>query len=185
MCLLSVLVLPGCNNEYAPKPMGYIRMDRTDYSYGTLYTNNFSFQYSGLAHIDTIPSPDKNNLWFNIVYPQYTARLHCSYFPISKHTLRQAIEDSYQLAYSHAIKADGINQALFSNEIRKVSGIIYDIDGNVATPIQFFLTDSVSNFFRASFYYDTKVKSDSVLPVTQFVREDIVRLIESFEWINK
>jgi len=179
--LLFTLLVYSCN-DYAPKPIGYNRIDQIDYSYKTLDARYFQFQISDQAYIDTLRAPDNAAVWFNIVYPTYRARIHCSYFHVTKQSVKEALDDSYQLAFSHSIKANGINQILYKNDENRTYGIMYAIEGNVATPIQFFLTDSISNFFRASFYYDTKVKSDSVSPITDFVRDDIIRLIETFKW---
>ena len=179
--LLFTFLACSCN-DYAPKPIGYNRIDHVDYPYKTLDARYFQFQLSGQVYIDTLRAPDNAAVWFNIVYPDYGARIHCSYFHVTKQSIKEALDDSYQLAFSHSIKANGINQILYKNDENRTYGIMYDIEGNVATPIQFFLTDSISNFFRASFYYDTKVRSDSVSPITDFVRDDIVRLMETFKW---
>lgn len=179
---LGILLLTACN-EYVPKPIGYSRIDIKESSYKEYDNKYFSFLLSTQAYIDTVHTEnDKTSLWFNIVYPDYNVRIYCSYFAINKSTLKQALEDSHHLAYSHVLKADGIDRSLFASKKHSVSGAIYDIGGNVATPIQFFLTDSIANFFRGSFYYDIQTKSDSVAPVTEFIRNDIVELMGSFVW---
>lgn len=111
--------------------------------------------------------------------------VYCTYLPISRLTLPKVLDDSYRLAFSHSVKADGIIQQTYSNADSRVSGTVYSIEGNVATPIQFFLTDSVSHFFRGSFYYADKVNSDSVAPITEFVMKDIQEMIDTFSWHDK
>ena len=176
-------VFPSCA-EYTPKPLGYPRIER---SVGTIqkYENSkFSFSYSQAAQIIPQMSAQKEEIWFNISYPEYNAILYCTYIPVNKATFRKALDDSYRLAYSHASKADGILQEQFENEERKTSGLIYDIKGSVAVPIQFFVTDSIANFLRGSLYYNEVMNVDSVAPVTQFLRDDIKLIIESLEWKN-
>ncbi|GAB6012086.1 gliding motility lipoprotein GldD [Viscerimonas tarda] len=182
--MLASFFLLACT-EYTPKPLGYNRIDIKEPAYKTYDNTNFSFLYSDLACIDTLSagkSSDATGLWLNIVYPDYKARIYCSYFSVTQPELKKAMEDSHRLAYGHVLMADGIRQTLYTNKENRVSGIIFDIDGNVATPIQFFLTDSLSNFFRASFYYDAQVNQDSVSPVTELIRTDIVKMLESFRW---
>ena len=59
--------------------------------------------------------------------------------------------------------------------------MFYDYAGVTATASQFYLTDSSSHFFRGALYFNTQV-SDSLLPVNNFLKEDIINLIESFRW---
>ena len=182
---LSIAFLALACKDYTPKPKGYNRIDFKDSSYKIYHDEHFSFNYSDLAYIDFVSTNNNaadNKNWFNIIYPDYNLRIYCTFLPINKISLKKMLDDSYYMAHAHVLMADGINQTLYSNPEKKVSGIVYDIEGSVATPIQFFLTDSISNFFRASFYYDVPVKYDSVAPVTNFIRNDIMELIESFEW---
>jgi gliding motility-associated lipoprotein GldD len=98
------------------------------------------------------------------------------------HNLFQYTEDSRALAYKHTIKADAINETVYTNPGHRVYGILYDIKGNAASSLQFYLTDSVRHFLRGSLYFNVEPNKDSLAPVIAYFREDIVHLIESFEW---
>ena len=63
-----------------------------------------------------------------------------------------------------------------------VYGSLFMLDGESASPLQFMLTDSVSHFFRGALYYDCIPNADSLAPVTRYLKQDIVELIQSFEW---
>ncbi len=182
--LMLLAFVPACN-EYTPKPKGYNRIDNVEGETVEYNFPKFSFRYSDQVHIDTLQSKEKSEIWFNIVYPKYNAIIYCTYLPVSKLSLPKALEDSYKLAFSHSLKADEIIQQTYSNVDRGVSGTVYSIKGSVATPIQFFLTDSVSHFIRGSFYYAEKVNSDSVAPITGFVMKDIQEMINTFIWQDK
>ena len=56
------------------------------------------------------------------------------------------------------------------------------LDGESASPLQFMLTDSVSRFFRGALYYDCVPNADSLAPVTRYLKQDVVELIQSFNW---
>ena len=99
--------------------------------------------------------------------------------------MRELLEDSYQLAYSHATKANGIEQTIIRDSLNNTAGTLYDIKGSVAVPIQFFTTDSIQNFFRGSLYYNQIVNPDSVAPITHFLRDDIIQLMESMKWTKQ
>lgn len=175
------LLLVSCR-DYTPRPVGYNRIEPPCQEMQHYSFPQFSFDFAACTRIDTLYSPVSSQYWFNIVYPRYSAVIHCTYLNINKDILSGAIEDSYQLAYSHRLKADRIEQSLYTNSDNKVSGIVYYIEGDVATPTQFFVTDSLRHFLRGSFYYSGKVDADSVAPITQLVRDDIRRMIATFAW---
>lgn len=172
----------SCKN-YTPKPVGNNRIERPIHNYKKYEFSDFEFQYSERTKIDTLMSVDQNGYWFNIIYPEYNAVIYCSYLPINKTTLSKALDDSYHLAYSHTIKANDINQIIYSNST--IGGMIYQIEGAVATPLQFFVTDSMSNFLRGSLYYSSAVNTDSVAPITSFIEEDIRSLMQTIQFKNK
>ena len=186
--LLFVVFLCSCKekeNKQEPKSVAYPFIERAGNKLVEYENKELSFSISDAAIVKPVDNKDKTGVWFDIVYPQYKATIYCSYLPITKATFYDAVEDSYKLAFSHASIADGIKQTAYVNKERQTSGIVYEIDGGVAVPIQFFVTDSVSNFFRGSLYYDTLVNPDSVAPVTAYLLEDIVTMIESLEWKPK
>lgn len=170
--------------EYTPKPSGYPRIEKSRDSTLTYLNKIFSFRYPSSAQIEDVVADKAAEKWINIHYPQYKATVYCSYITIKRENLDKALDDNYRIVYSHVAQANGINQTRFEKQANNTSGIIYDIAGNVASPIQFFLTDSTNHFFRGSLYYDDKVNADSVAPVTSFLREDIIRIMESMEWNN-
>ena len=71
---------------------------------------------------------------------------------------------------------------MFQNPQKKVYGILYDLTGNTASSVQFVLTDSVHHFFRGALYFDNVPNKDSIAPMSDYIREDIVHMMETFEW---
>jgi len=181
--LFLAFIIFSCR-DYTPRPVGYNRIDLPERNIKEFVFPEFSFSYPDYIRIDTLKSSAKNEYWFNIVYPQNGAVIHLTYIRVNKNTVNKAIDDSYHLAYSHAIKAENIEQIAYKNEKAHVSGIFYDIQGDVATPAQFFLTDSLNHFVRGSFYFSTTVDMDSIEPVTERVKEDLKAMIGSFRWYS-
>ena len=60
----------------------------------------------------------------------------------------------------------------------------FDVDGPVASPIQFYLTDSLQqqHFIRGAFYFNSRAEPDSLAPVLSFIKEDIQVMLQSFQW---
>ena len=65
---------------------------------------------------------------------------------------------------------------------KKVYGIWFPLEGSVASPYQFFVTDSVEHYMRGSLYFNTSPNPDSMAPVIEFVKEDLEKMLETFEW---
>ena len=179
--ILLSLAAVSCQ-EYTPKPKAYPRIERQLSGTDVYESNNFSFEHNNEAYIVPVASDSKSETAFNILYPRYNATIYCTGLTIDRQSLNRAIDDSYRFAYSHSSKASGIDRELYENEHTGTYATIYRIDGEVATPLQFFVTDSTTNFLRGSLYYDREVVTDSVAPVTEFIHKDIVHLIETLEW---
>lgn len=92
------------------------------------------------------------------------------------------LEDARTMVYKHTVKADAINEKAFINKEKKVYGVLYDIKGNAASSVQFYLTDSVTHFLRGALYFNAEPNKDSLAPAIKFIHQDIERLIETFQW---
>ncbi len=180
--LLLCVVCFSCKKNYSPKPAAYFRIEEQPDHFTSFENEKLSFDVSSQATIAT--EKKGTEIWLTIRYPQYKAYLYCTYLPISKQNLRSAMDDSYRMAFSHTVKANGIVQQIINLPEQKSGGILYKIEGNVATPRQFFVTDSTTHFFRASLYFDGKANGDSLKPVVQYMDKNIEKLISSLNWKN-
>ena len=61
-------------------------------------------------------------------------------------------------------------------------GTVYTLKGNAASPMQFYLTDSVKNFIRGALYIKEIPNYDSLRPVIGFLSADVIKMIETTEW---
>lgn len=169
--------------EYTPKPRGYFRIELPIPSYELFNVQDlpYSFHISRLAKVEFPPlgSPVR---WINLSYPQLKVKLYCSYVPITSVSLKEVIEESRSLVLRQAKYPTQIKEQLYSNTEAAVYGALFLLDGESAAPIQFLLTDSISHFFRGTLYYDCIPNADSLAPVTQYLKQDIVELIQSFNW---
>lgn len=123
-----------------------------------------------------------NDCWFDLNSKALDASLHCSYYAVNgRADLDRYIEDAFTITGKHNIKANARKETLISGK-KGVNGILFEVDGPVASPVQFFLTDSTHHFFRASLYFNATVNPDSTAPVLRFLNEDIEKIIRTFEW---
>ena len=120
--------------------------------------------------------------WFNIEFPAYKAKIYLTYKDVNN-DLDSLLDQSYNLnVKNHVSKADAIKEQVFSNRENKVYGILYDLKGNTASAVEFYVTDSVSHYLRGSLYFSAEPNADSLAPVIDFFREDIIHLIETLKW---
>ncbi len=179
---LVIFLVSSCSSDYSPRQRGYFRIDFPERSY-VAYEGDcpYRFKYPGFASIIEDDSRMAQPCWINIDFPQFRGRLHISYMEVDDN-LVEFMEDSRKLAYKHTVKADGIDERIFINHANRVYGVLYDIKGNSASALQFFLTDSSRHFFRGALYFNVQPDKDSLAPVIDYFREDILYLIESFAW---
>ncbi|MBK0381991.1 gliding motility lipoprotein GldD [Pedobacter sp. SD-b] len=184
--IFFALLITSCGNnqDYAPKPRAYFRLEFPKKQYQNFDKNPFySFEYPTYAKMYLDSADGNRPNWYNLTFPQFNGRLHISYYQIkSEKELNNLIEDSRKLAFKHTVKATGIDEGVISSPINKVYGIYYTIDGNTASSTQFFLTDSTKNFLRGALYFNEKPQADSIQPVIDFIKTDIDRLIKTLKW---
>lgn len=184
VALLLLLIVTACgDNNPQPKPRGYFRIDLPEKQYVTLDTmRHYSFEYPVYATITPdYYSPDEKD-WANVVFPTFKGTIHLSYKHIDGN-LSQYVEDAHKMIIKHIEKASGIRDSLVVNEESKVSGLMYFLDGEgVASPLQFYLTDSIQHFLRGSLYFNIYPNNDSLQPVIDFITDDVRHLITTLEW---
>ena len=186
----SLIMLSSCggSDNYTPKPRGYYRIDFPEKAYTKFDGADcpYSFEYPVYAKVirDTAffgARPD-DPCWLNISMPEFAGMIHISYKDIKgENTLAKLLEDAHKLSYKHTVKADYIDETDI-NTPNNVHGLMYEIGGNAASNIQFYLTDSSKHFIRGALYFSTPPNADSLAPVVAFVKQDLIHLVNTMEW---
>jgi gliding motility-associated lipoprotein GldD len=182
--VLPLLFILSCKQNFTPKPKSYPRVDFPEKKYQK-YSGEcpFTFEYPVYARIEKDDSKDAQPCWFNILFLPFNARLHLSYKPINDlKQLNRFTEDARDLVYKHSVKAEEINENLIQDKNPGVYGMYYDLQGNTASAIQFYLTDSSQHYLRAALYFKVHINRDSLDPMVNFLRDDIYRMINTFKW---
>jgi gliding motility-associated lipoprotein GldD len=179
--LLLAVVFSSCEGDYTPKPRGFFRIDFPEKKYQQYAAEcPFTFEYPVYSTIEKNESPQAEPCWINVNYTPFRAKLHLSYKPV-ENNLNKLIEDSRSLVYKHTVKAEAINEAPISTG-NGVYGIFYEIQGNTASSVQFYVTDSTSRFIRGSLYFFSVPQADSLAPVAAFLEKDITHMISTLRW---
>ncbi len=186
LCLFLLYCQEGA--VFTPKPRAFPRVVYPEKVYQDFDKKDcpFTFQYPAYAQIDQTQAyfDDEpiNPCWFDIYIPDFDSRLHCSYYPVGEEKDLETLKtDAFELVDWHNKKANYIEE-LIIQKANKVSGFAFDINGPAASPFQFYVTDSTRHFLRGALYFNTQARPDSLAPIVDFVKNDILYMLETFEW---
>lgn len=182
--IFLIFIFVGCNPVYNPKPYGYLRIElppRDSIQQFNLPEYPYVFGFPAYGVI--APSTDwyKEPYWINISIPKHKATIHISYKPIHNN-LAQLTEDVHKLTYQHSYRAEAITEQVFRNPQNHVYGVLYTVEGEVASATQFYVTDSVKHFLRGALYFKTKINRDSLQPLIQHFTHDIQYMTNTIRW---
>lgn len=176
---IASLAMSCDNDPPTPKPQGYFRIGVPTLEYSALDLGlpyGFEINQSALWE----PNP-RNPLWGDVYYKGLRSRIQLTYKPVANN-LDTLMMESQKLAFKHTVKASGMGEQQFSNPESRVYGMLYQINGNAASPLQFYITDSTNHFLRGAVYFFSTPNADSLAPAVDFMREDVIHLIETAHW---
>lgn len=193
---LLTVVLPvaglfmACNETaVAPKPRAYPRVIYPAKNYVRASTDYcpFSFEHPDYAAMvkDTLFFEEKpaSDCWFNLEAPVLNAKIYCSYYPIrSRAAFDKLVADAFEMTNKHNQRATYIQDYRFDRPQARVHGMVFEVEGPVASSYQFFVSDSTSHFLRGALYFETKARPDSLAPVLAFMKQDVDHLLETLVW---
>jgi gliding motility-associated lipoprotein GldD len=187
--LILLIAVYSCRDVSVPKPRGHFRIDLPKKQYRIFNDQQekyrdmpFSFEYPAYGQLSFQFENKSTPGWFNIEFPAYRAKIYLTYKHVNNN-FEGLMEQTYKMnVKNHITKADAINEQVFNNQDNKVFGILYDLKGNTASAVQFYVTDSTNHYLRGSLYFTAEPDADSLAPVITFFREDIIHLIETLKW---
>lgn len=168
-----------------PKPKGYPRIELPSNASKALnYPGPFEFEIAQVAVVR--PAPERpefpGGLWLNIDYPDFRSTIYLTYLPVTNN-LPELLDAANQQVYQgHVTMSEGIEERALVDSERKVFGRVFQLLGPVATPVQFYLTDSARHFLRGSLYFNYAANYDSIAPILTYLNQDIDRMMSSLVW---
>jgi gliding motility-associated lipoprotein GldD len=186
--ILTIVIgvsVASCDNEeevFSPKPRGYFRINFPEKKY-RLYDSICPYRFEIPVYAEM--KQDKHNgadpCWLNLEFPKYKATVHLSYKTVTNN-IANYLEDSHEFANRHQVKATGLDEIAVIRDSAKVYGLVFDIAGNTASSVQFYLTDSTHHFLRGALYFNSVPNIDSLRIVVDFIKKDILHLINTTSW---
>lgn len=184
LVLITQILLFSCEGSYTPKPKGFNRIDLPEQSYTQLPDSlPYQFQVSEAVTLEKHRSPMAERYWIDLKYYGYGAEIQLTYKELKNDPilLNDLVNDAYKLTSKHQIKAYSIEQINLDLGPAGMASV-FDLAGDVPSQVQFFATDSTENFLRGALYFKTSTKNDSLAPVIDFVREDIITMLKTLKW---
>ena len=200
--LIIFLILISCTSDYMPKPKGYNRIELPDHEYiGIPDSLPYYFEISKLARLNTDTTwtymnkvkeqyKDQSDItderyWIDLVYDTLLADIQITYKPIygKPELMKEYFSDAYKLTSQHQIKAYAIDEIIMLTR-NGYTASIAEISGEVPTQIQFVTTDSLKHFMRGALYFKTATQNDSLAPAIQYIKKDIIHLLNTLQWRN-
>jgi gliding motility-associated lipoprotein GldD len=174
----------SCTTNYQPKPKGYNRLILPEAKYQSLPDSlPYQFEYSTSAKLLRDTSWINEKHWVEIYYPSLKANIHITYKRLLNKDalLKEFLDDAYNLTSKQQIKAYGIDEVKVVTPLGKTA-LIAEISGEVPSQFQFTMTDSSKNFLRGALYFNTKVHNDSLAPAIDFMKKEVMHVINTLEW---
>lgn len=184
-CVTALLIFTACDDEdqvYSPKPRGYSRIDFPKKEY-RLFDSTCPYKFEIPVYSRILPATQKGGAAcnFNLDIPRFRATLYLGYRDVNNN-IGQYLEDSHYFANKHQVKATGLDEILILRDSAKVYGLLFDIAGNTASSLQFYLTDSTKHFLHGSLYFNSSPNIDSLKIVIDFLKKDLLHLINTTSW---
>ena len=178
-----IVAIFSCGNPPIPKPEGFYRIAIPSESYRSVEIDcGLRFEKPEYSIVEIVNNEKSGDgCWFNLRFNQFNARLHCTQVDVSNN-LVDLMEDAQEMVFSHDMKSNGIRRIRVTEYEKSLNGVLYHIGGPVATPIQFFVTDSSTHFLRGSLYFNHAPNADSTAPVVNRLLHDVEHIMKSISW---
>jgi len=176
------LILGSCKEDPIPKPKGYLKLEYPEAEYKKYLSNcPFTFDINTSTQIEK-PRGGGSYCGMNLSYPRLNGKIHITYISVDEELLAKSLKEAQDLTLSHAQKAESIMPTIYEDAKQNAYGMVYEIEGNAASPVQFYITDNKKHFLRGAAYFNTKPNYDSILPAAHYLKKDIKALMGSVQW---
>ncbi len=143
----------------------------------------FTFEINKITEIEK-PKGQLQYCGMNLSYPKLKGKIHLTYLGVDEKLLKISLRDAQNLTQEHTQKAESIKPIAYENENQNAYGMVYEVEGDAASPVQFYITDNEKHFLRGAVYFNAKPNYDSILPAAHYIKKDIEMLMESLHWKN-
>lgn len=187
---MLTMILASCRESITerPRPRAYPKVNFPEREVVSFSSEDCPFVFEHMSYakpekdVNFFDEKPEHPCWFDLNMPVFSGRWHFSYHPIENRAhFDKLVADAFKLSQKHNVKANYIDEIAFKKG-ENVSGIIFDMEGPVASQYQLFITDSTNHFLRGSLYLKAQTNPDSLRPIVEFIKEDLDVILNKFSW---
>ncbi len=175
-----IILLSACDEKKTvPKPPTYLEVDMPDRSY-SLFADSCRYSYEKPAYFEVknVRGSECNR---DISFGKLNGTLHLSVIDMDT-SLATYVNYAIDKVGEHKVKATAILDTNIIRSDANVYGTFFELQGNVASPFQFYLTDSTDRFYSGVVYFNTRPNYDSILPTLKYVKKDLMHFMNTLNW---
>lgn len=182
--ILGLFLIASCGEDpiLIPKPPTYLRLELPEHSY-SLYSKNcpYSFEVSNLFNVEDISEQGNPTCHKDIDFGPLNGVMHFSYIEMTE-PLATYVNFANDKVGDHKLKATKISDQQILRPEDRVFGTFFKLQGDVASPFQFYLTDSTDRFVSGVVYFNSVPNYDSLKPTFDYVEVDLLKMVNTFKW---
>ena len=179
LSILFFLIFISCDNSSLPKQKGFFAPEFSYPKYENQKLCNYRFLRNSSSYVIQI-----NECNHEIFYKKLDAKIYINKINLINN-IKELTSKFEEKVFNNSEYADQILTSEYSNHIKRLYSKVYFFVGDTPSNIQFYITDSTSNYISSTVYFNSKPNYDSLLPYIHYIRSDIKKIIESFDWINE
>ncbi|MFT5858954.1 MAG: gliding motility-associated lipoprotein GldD [Flavobacteriaceae bacterium] len=180
---LITIALSSCQEtNYIPKPPTYLRLELPDHTYKVHQDDcSYAFEVADLFTVNEAPADGNSVCHKRIDLGPLNGTAYIRYWDIEE-PLAYYINSANDEIDRHKIKATKINDKTILRPEDNVFGSFFELQGNVATPFQFYLTDSTDHFIYCEVLFNSTPNYDSLIPTLDYLERDLTHMVETLVW---
>ena len=167
--------------NYLPREKGFLRLEFEKPTYDTFSSeaSKLNFIFNNAYSSFEIVSDEK----IVLKYKDIKIDLVLSDVELENlSSFEESIRNFYMFLEPHRKKSNQISIKEFTSVDNKRFAKVFEMRGPVASPLQFYVTDSINHFLFGSMNVMVKSNYDSIYPSIMYVKNDIFSIIESVNW---
>lgn len=183
IALLTLLaVLLSCTETFVPKPPTYLRLELPEPTYVD-YDDScaYRFQIAKLYTVTNAPDQTAGTCHKRIDLGPLNGMVYVRYWTMTE-PLSYYVNNANDEIDKHKQKADNILNETIIRPEDHVYGSFFELQGNVATPFQFYLTDSTSRFLYCEVLFNSTPNYDSLRPSLDYLKRDLDQFVNTMKW---
>lgn len=183
--LIALFIACGDNSIPVPKPPTYLRLELPEHSYQTFSDPNcpYTFEIPAMYQVKAVSQEGQPTCHKDIDLGPLNGQVHFSYIDMTE-PLSVYVNYANDKVGDHKLKATAINDERIMRPEDRVFGTFFQLEGDVAAPFHFYMTDSTSRFVSGVVYFNTVPNYDSLKPTLDYLEVDLKHLMNSFKWVK-